>query len=73
MVDVLGMEPLGGSETPASSTVHTLNLSGLVCGDGGKVLARARMTYASGSGVTLELSARAEKESAAQLVISAIG
>jgi len=73
LIEILGMEPLGGSETPASSTVHTLNLSGLVCGDGGKVLARARMTYASGSGVTLELSARAEKQSAAALVISAIG
>lgn len=66
------MEPLGGTETPASNSVHTLNLSGLVCGEKGKVLARARMTYASGSGVTLELTVRAEQEESAQLVISAI-
>ena len=66
------MEPLGGTETPASTSVHTLNLSGIVCGGGGKVLARSRMTYASGQGVTMELSVRAEQEEAAQLVISAI-
>lgn len=66
------MEALGGTESPASPTVHTLNMSGLVCGGGGKVLARARMTYQSGNGVVLELTVRAEKEGAAQLVISAI-
>ena len=66
------MEPLGGTESPASASVHTLNLSGIVTGGGGKVLARARMTYASGTGVTLELAVRAEQESAARLVISAI-
>lgn len=66
------MEALGGTESPASPTVHTLNMSGLVCGGGGKVLARARMTYQSGNGVVLELTVRAEKEEAAQLVVSAI-
>jgi coatomer protein complex subunit gamma len=72
LIDILNMEPLGGTESPASSSVHTLNLSGIVCGGGGKVLARSRMTYASGQGVTMELSVRAEQEGAAQLVISAI-
>lgn len=66
------MEPLGGTESPASTSLHTLNLSGIVCGGGGKVLARARMTFSSGQGVTLELNVRAEKPEAAQLVISAI-
>lgn len=67
------MEALGGTENPQSTSVHTLNLSGLVTGGGGKVLARCRMTFSSGQGVTLELSARAEQESAARLVLAAIG
>jgi coatomer protein complex subunit gamma len=66
------MEPLGGTEIPTSTSVHTLNLSGLVCGGGGKVLARSRMTFSSGQGVTLELSVRAEKEPAVGLIIGAI-
>jgi coatomer protein complex subunit gamma len=66
------MEALGGTETPTSNSIHTLNLSGLVAGGGGKVLARCRMTFASGSGVTLELGVRAEKEEAVSLVMSAI-
>ncbi|KAL8292151.1 hypothetical protein RQP46_001617 [Phenoliferia psychrophenolica] len=73
IIELLNMEALGGSEVPTSSTVHTLNLSGLVCGGGGKVLARARMTYQQGKGVTMELSVRAEKEAATTLVIGAIG
>ncbi|BGP54923.1 hypothetical protein JCM8202_003433 [Rhodotorula sphaerocarpa] len=72
ILDILGMEALGGSEVPQSPTVHTLNMAGLVAGGGGKVLARARMTFQSGQGVTMELTVRAEQESAAQLVLSAI-
>lgn len=66
------MEALGGTETPGSTSVHTLNLSGIVSGGGGKVLARSRMTYAAGQGVTMELSVRAEQAGAAKLVLSAI-
>lgn len=66
------MEALGGTESPTSQSVHTLNLSGLVSGGGGKVLARCRMTFQSGQGVTLELAVRAEKEEATRLVIGAI-
>jgi len=66
------MEALGGSEIPASTSVHTLNLSGLIAGGGGKVLARSRMTYQAGKGVTMELTVRAEKEPAVRLVIGAI-
>lgn len=66
------MEPLGGTEIPTSTSVHTLNLSGIVCGGGGKVLARSRMTFAAGQGVTLELAVRAEKEPAVGLIIGAI-
>jgi len=73
LVEILNMEALGGTENPTSTSVHTLNLSGLVTGGGGKVLARCRMTFSSGQGVTLELSVRAEQEAAARLVIAAIG
>jgi len=72
LIEVLGMEALGGTETPTSNSVHTLNLSGLVSGGGGKVLARCRMTFAPGAGVTLELSVRAEKEEAVKLAMAAI-
>lgn len=67
------MEPLGGSQTPASTSVHTLHLSGLVAGGGGKVLVRSRMTFAPGQGVTLELGVRAESEAACNLVLAAVG
>ncbi|KZT33683.1 coatomer subunit gamma [Sistotremastrum suecicum HHB10207 ss-3] len=73
IVEILNMEPLGGSEHPTSTSVHTLQLSGLVTGGGGKVLARARMTYAAGTGVNLELSVRAESDAVCRLVIAAIG
>ncbi|KAF8745202.1 Coatomer subunit delta, partial [Rhizoctonia solani] len=73
LIEILGMEPLGGTENPTSKSVHTLQLSGFVVGGGGKVLARCRMTYAAGDGVTLELGVRAEKEEAARLVVGAIG
>ncbi|ORX37310.1 adaptin N terminal region-domain-containing protein [Kockovaella imperatae] len=72
LIEVLGMEPLGGTESPTSNSVHTLNMSGMLSGGGGKVLARCRMTFAPGSGVTLELAVRAEKEEAAKLVMAAI-
>ncbi|RXW24547.1 hypothetical protein EST38_g1280 [Candolleomyces aberdarensis] len=72
IVEVLNMEPLGGSEIPASDSVHTLQLSGLATGGGGKVLARCRMTYSRGSGVTIELGVRAEKQEIVDLVVSAI-
>ncbi|KAJ2920453.1 hypothetical protein H1R20_g16641, partial [Candolleomyces eurysporus] len=72
IVEVLNMEPLGGSEIPTSDSVHTLQLSGLATGGGGKVLARCRMTYSRGSGVTIELGVRAEKQEVVDLVVSAI-
>lgn len=72
LIEVLNMDPLGGTEHPTSTSVHTLNLSGILCGGGGKVLARCRMTFQSGAGVTLELGVRAEQEAACSLVIGAI-
>jgi coatomer protein complex subunit gamma len=73
IIEVLNMEALGGTETPSSTSVHTLQLSGLVTGGGGKVLVRCRMTFAKGQGVTLELGVRAEKREACTLVLAAVG
>lgn len=73
IIEVLNMEPLGGSEVPAAPTVHTLQLSGLVTGGGGKVLVRCRMTFSHGSGVTLELGVRAESQEVCDLVLAAVG
>jgi coatomer protein complex subunit gamma len=67
------MEALGGTETPSSTSVHALQLSGLVTGGGGKVLVRCRMTFTKGQGVTLELGVRAEKQEACNLVLAAVG
>jgi coatomer protein complex subunit gamma len=67
------MEALGGTENPSSTSVHTLQLSGLVTGGGGKVLARCRMTFSRGQGVTLELGVRAERQEVCDLVLSAVG
>ena len=72
LIEVLGMEPLGGTEIPASNSVHTLNMAGIVAGGGGKVLARCRMTFSPGEGVTLELGVRAEQDEATKLVMAAI-
>ncbi|KAE8211163.1 hypothetical protein CF327_g5069 [Tilletia walkeri] len=78
LVDLLGMQPLGGSELPSSNSVHTLQLSGTVASGGGKggkgvaVLARARMTFEEGEGVNMELSVRADDAAAVELIIGAI-
>ena len=72
IIEVLNMEALGGSENTSSTSVHTLQLSGLVTG-GGKVLVRSRMTFSRGQGVTLELSVRAEKQEVCDLVLAAVG
>jgi coatomer protein complex subunit gamma len=67
------MEALGGTETPTSQTVHTLQLSGLLTGGGGKILVRSRMTFTKAQGVTLEVGVRAESQAACNLVLAAVG
>lgn len=73
IVEILGMDALGGSQNPGNAPVHTMQLSGLLVGGGGKVLVRCRMTFSRGEGVTLELAVRAEKQAACDLVVAAIG
>lgn len=72
LIELLNLEPLGGTENPSSTTVHTLQLAGMLCGGEGNILVRTRMTFSSDQGVTIEMSARAEKPKAVQLVMSAI-
>jgi coatomer subunit gamma len=67
------MEAIAGSESPTSTAVHTLLLSGLVGGGGGKVLAKCQMAFTASTGVSLRMNVRAEKEEVAQLVVAAIG
>ena len=71
LIDLFGMQPLGGTEHPTDQFLHTLKLSGLVAG-GGKVLAQCRMTYSPSRGVALELGVRAEAEKDAQLLLGAL-
>ncbi|KAH9997776.1 adaptin N terminal region-domain-containing protein [Russula compacta] len=54
------------------SIIEILNMEPLG-GSGGKILARCRMTFSRGAGVTLELGVRGEKPEACRLVIAAIG
>ncbi|KAI0068048.1 coatomer subunit gamma [Artomyces pyxidatus] len=73
IVEILNMDALGGSQNPTSTSVHIMQLSGLLTGGGGKILVRCRMTFSRGQGVTLELGVRAEKQEACNLVLAAIG
>ncbi|KAG1816211.1 coatomer subunit gamma [Suillus variegatus] len=73
ITELLNMEPLGGTKAPSSTSVHMLQLSGLVTGGVGKVLVRCRMAFSRGQGVALELGVRAEQENACALVVSVIG
>lgn len=76
LIDLLSMHPLEGTEEPTSTAVHTLLLAGravpLSGAQGPKVLARVRMSFQHGEGVTIELATRSENEEACTLVISAI-
>lgn len=74
LVEILGMQPLGGTETPANPSVHTMLLAGRVARTTGMetVLARVRMMYQPSEGVTMELNVRAPSDEACQFVLSAI-
>lgn len=71
LVDLLSLQPLEGTDTPASPSSHTMKLSGRTIA-GGKVVALAKMVFSQRSGVTLKLSARSSDAEAAQLVLDAI-
>ncbi|KAI6101869.1 coatomer gamma subunit appendage platform subdomain-containing protein, partial [Pisolithus sp. B1] len=64
IIEILNVEPLGGTEMPTSPSIHILQLSGLVNGSGGKVLVRCQMAHTEGEGVTQELGICGEQERA---------
>lgn len=71
IIDLLGMQPLDGTESPKNNSVHTLLLSGTFL-DGSKVLAKCRMTFNTSSGVAFELAVRSEDVNVSQIIILAI-
>lgn len=71
IIDLLGMQPLEGSESPKNNSVHTLLLSGTFL-DGSKVLAKCRMTFNTSTGVAFELAVRSEDVNVSQIVLLAI-
>ncbi|KAL1924334.1 uncharacterized protein VTP21DRAFT_7369 [Calcarisporiella thermophila] len=71
LIDLLGMQPLEDTANPKSSTAHSLIMSGELL-EGGKVLARCRMTHVADEGVALELTVRSENEETSQVVLGAI-
>ncbi|KAG1221365.1 hypothetical protein G6F35_006041 [Rhizopus arrhizus] len=71
IIDLLGMQPLEGTESPKNNSVHTLLLSGTFL-DGSKVLAKCRMTFNTSSGVAFELAVRSEDVNVSQIIILAI-
>lgn len=74
LIEILGMQPLGGTEAPANPSVHTMMLAGRVARVSGMetVLARVRMMYQPSEGVTMELNVRAPSDEACLFVLSAI-
>ncbi|KAJ1951380.1 coatomer subunit gamma [Linderina macrospora] len=71
VVELLGMCPLEGALAPKSKAAHQAVLTGKWLGKS-KTVARARMTYQKGAGVTMELAVRSEEPSVSELVVSAI-
>ena len=74
LVELLGMQALGGTDVPANPSVHTMMLAGLLACPGGleTVLARVRMMHQPSEGVTMELSVRAPSDEACLFILSAI-
>ncbi|KAK9241196.1 adaptin N terminal region-domain-containing protein [Lipomyces kononenkoae] len=71
VIDSLSMQPLEGSDTPLQSATHVMKLFARTL-QGSKVVALVRMAYSAKTGVTLKISARAEDERVAQMVVAGI-
>ncbi|KAJ2773551.1 coatomer subunit gamma [Coemansia nantahalensis] len=68
---LLGMCPLDGALKPKSKAAHQAVFTGKWMG-AAKTVARTRMTFQKGSGVTMELAVRSEDPSVSQLVVAAV-
>ncbi|KAJ1724732.1 coatomer subunit gamma [Coemansia erecta] len=69
--DLLGMCPLEGALKPKSKAAHQAVFTGRWLGRT-RAVARTRMTYQKGAGVTMELAVRSEDRNISELVVSAI-
>lgn len=74
LIEILGMQALGGTDFPANPSVHTMMLAGRLAMPTGleTVLARIRMMHQPSEGVTIELSVRAPSDEACLFILSAI-
>ncbi|KAJ2741637.1 coatomer subunit gamma [Coemansia sp. BCRC 34301] len=71
VADLLNMCPLEGALKPKSKAAHQAVFTGKWLGRA-KTVARTRMTYQKGAGVTMELAVRSEDAAVSELVVSAI-
>ncbi|KAJ2781767.1 coatomer subunit gamma [Coemansia javaensis] len=69
---LLGMWPLEGALRPKSKAAHQAVFTGRWMG-AAKVVARTRMTYQKGAGVTMELAVRSEEAAVSALVVGSVG
>ncbi|KAJ2710713.1 coatomer subunit gamma [Coemansia spiralis] len=68
---LLGMCPLEGALRPKSKAAHQAVFTGKWMG-AAKTVARTRMTFQKGTGVTMELAVRSEDPSVSELVVAAV-
>lgn len=71
LIKVLGMQALDGSDMCTSTSVHHLLLYGKSV-SGGKVAAMVKMAFTARGGVTIKISAWAEDEGLAALVVNSV-
>ncbi|KAJ2159338.1 coatomer subunit gamma [Coemansia sp. RSA 552] len=69
--ELLGMFPLEGALKPKSKGAHQAVFTGKWMG-AQRTVARTRMTFQKGSGVTMELAVRSEDAEVSELIVSAI-
>ncbi|CAK7562894.1 MAG: coatomer subunit gamma [Sporothrix epigloea] len=72
LTKTLSLQPLEGTDIPASQTTHTLKLLGKTV-NGGRVAATVRMAFSSKSGVTTKVTVRSEEEGVSALIVAALG
>ncbi|CAK7271539.1 coatomer subunit gamma [Sporothrix epigloea] len=72
LAKTLSLQPLEGTDIPASQTTHTLKLLGKTV-NGGRVAATVRMAFSSKSGVTTKVTVRSEEEGVSALLVAALG
>ncbi|CAZ81191.1 unnamed protein product [Tuber melanosporum] len=67
----LSLQPLEGSDVVANTATHNLKLFGKTI-SGGRVVAQVKMAYSSKTGVALKITARAEEEGVAEMIVGSV-